>query len=570
MANPLMQAALDYEAKGYSIIPLKPKDKIPLIPSWAEYQVERADREQIGEWWRTWPNANIGIITGAISGLLVVDADSQEAATRIKANLGPMDGVGIAATGKGYHLYYKHAGSTMPNKAAIVPQVDFRGDGGYVVAPPSIHSTGRVYEWAKPINGHLRELPQEFIALLSAPAQVSKAPFDTKAALSGLPEGQRDQGLFKLAAKLRGADVPYEIALELCEQAAANCVPPFRDARRKVDQAYKYSPGHSAKDNPISPQSSLWPEPITIKEFDLRPKPEQRWLWEEALSFASTSQIVGAPRHGKSTFAFNLALAISRGADFLGRKTTKVPVLYVSIDNSEDEIRDIKSKLGCLGEENFYLHIGDVPGDPVPGLLSIVEKYGIKFVVIDTYLRFFRLKELKNEEMASVMGPVAIKAQDMGIHIMYLHHAGKNLDNGALTSGLGGIVGKGMTPWYFELARIPDSQQRILTSDHRAGKAFDKVFLKIDPKTGWSYAAGNAADAYVESCIPKIIEFVKAEPYCSERDIRASIPARGLYVSLALRRLMSEGEIEFDQSGPRHGRRFYVPASFHSMYGTDL
>jgi RecA-family ATPase len=151
----------------------------------------------------------------------------------------------------------------------------------------------------------------------------------------------------------------------------------------------------------LEAQSTLWPEPITIREFDLKPVTTQRWLWDAALSFASTSQIVGAPRHGKSTFAFNLALAISRGADFLNRKTTRCPVLYVSIDNSEDEIRDIKSRLGCLGEENFYLHIGDVPGDPLPGLYSMIEKYKIKFVVIDTYLRFFRLKELKNEEIAN-------------------------------------------------------------------------------------------------------------------------------------------------------------------------
>jgi len=77
MANPLMLAALEYEARGFSVIPLKPHDKIPLIPSWSPFQIERADREQIGVWWRTWKDANIGIVTGKISDLFVIDAESK-------------------------------------------------------------------------------------------------------------------------------------------------------------------------------------------------------------------------------------------------------------------------------------------------------------------------------------------------------------------------------------------------------------------------------------------------------------------------------------------------------------
>src|SRR4030043_4032 len=77
----LVNAALGYAERGWSVIPLKPNDKHPAIREWKPFQKKQAEFDQIGSWFTRWPNANVGIITGEISKLLVLDLDHLEAIT---------------------------------------------------------------------------------------------------------------------------------------------------------------------------------------------------------------------------------------------------------------------------------------------------------------------------------------------------------------------------------------------------------------------------------------------------------------------------------------------------------
>jgi bifunctional DNA primase/polymerase-like protein len=72
--NPPLLAALAYVRRGWSVIPLWPRQKRPLIP-WAAYQRARADETEVREWYDRWPDANVGIVTGAVSSLVVLDVD---------------------------------------------------------------------------------------------------------------------------------------------------------------------------------------------------------------------------------------------------------------------------------------------------------------------------------------------------------------------------------------------------------------------------------------------------------------------------------------------------------------
>lgn len=142
----MKEEALDLIAKqGFSIIPLRPMDKKPLLPSWAEFQTRPPTEEEVEDWWTRWPNANIGIVTGAVSGIVVVDVDGQNGLGWMKANM-PVTGVYVE-TSKGWHGYFKHPGGKISNRAGLAPEVDLRADGGYVVAPPSVHPSGKVYKW---------------------------------------------------------------------------------------------------------------------------------------------------------------------------------------------------------------------------------------------------------------------------------------------------------------------------------------------------------------------------------------------------------------------------------------
>jgi hypothetical protein len=550
MANALRDAALEYEAAGYSVIPLKPKDKIPLIPSWTEFQTARADREQIGIWWRNWKDANIGIVTGAVSGVVVIDCDSPEAATDLKPMLGDMSAVGVAATGKGFHLYYSHSDGIFPNKAGVKPQIDFRGDGGYVVAPPSVHSSGKHYEWAKPINGHLRELPAEFVAAMSAPAQNGTKPaFDTAGALAGIPEGQRDQGVFKLACKLRGADVPYEMALDLCETAAANCVPKFLNARRKVDQAYKYAPGHSedAKQQVNGVELDFWPTPVSMRDFLATEDDEsERWIWDRLVPYGEVAMLCGEPRSGKTTLALNLALAVSQGAPFLGRRTTKTKCLYVSIDNSRRDMKSVCSQIHLVENDNLCIHVGKVPARATDWVLDMAVKTSSKLVIIDTLERFFESSDINKPDFAKAMVPLDLEAKRIGITPLYVHHATAKPGLGARVGSLfmGHTTVKAMTPYYLELVRFGERRHRLLSSDLRSGENLDSTYIKLDRATGWAILGGRLEDAMIDDYKDRVLAFLRDNGPATREQIRQAVEGRKQLVNIATTALVDAGTLE--------------------------
>jgi putative DNA primase/helicase len=111
------------------------------------------DVDQIRRWWRTWPTANIAIATGAQSGIIVLDTDPRHggdwAIIDVVEQHGPIDYVAHAITGgNGDHYYLRHPGGRVLNGSNVLgPGLDIRGDGGYVIAPPSLHESGARYAW---------------------------------------------------------------------------------------------------------------------------------------------------------------------------------------------------------------------------------------------------------------------------------------------------------------------------------------------------------------------------------------------------------------------------------------
>jgi len=159
----MLNFALKYLNLGFSVIPLKPKLKEPLIP-WIEFQKRRATEQEIKSWFQKWPDANIGIITGAISQVVVVDLDGEEGLAQAPS-LGLTSTI-VSVTGNGKHLWFKLATSStvVGNAVKLHPGVDIRGEGGYVVAPPSIHENGKRYRWLRPLNiKELQEFPKELL-----------------------------------------------------------------------------------------------------------------------------------------------------------------------------------------------------------------------------------------------------------------------------------------------------------------------------------------------------------------------------------------------------------------------
>lgn len=213
------------------------------------------DLAMVAEWRRRYPRANIGAGTGAASGIIVIETDPRhggDATLRdLEAQHGALPRTPVAISGGGgNHYHLKHPGFRVKTDAGALGEgVDVRGDDGLIVLPPSLHRSGALYEWDG--DRHIddtpiAELPEAWKELLrSLSAKEEHVPLDTAAALAGVPEGQREVTVWRLACKLRGVGLPLEMALKLVLDAAANCTPPYpvKEAQERVRRAYqKYEP----------------------------------------------------------------------------------------------------------------------------------------------------------------------------------------------------------------------------------------------------------------------------------------------------------------------------------------
>jgi len=125
--------------------------KTPVLFNWKEYQERLPTVEEVAKWFTENPLANIAIITGKVSNLVVFDLDSKEAEKYANEKGGFPTTVRVK-TGKGYHVYMKHPGIDIHNRINKSLKIDIKADGGYVVAPPSFHGSGVQYQWEEGLS----------------------------------------------------------------------------------------------------------------------------------------------------------------------------------------------------------------------------------------------------------------------------------------------------------------------------------------------------------------------------------------------------------------------------------
>jgi hypothetical protein len=233
------QAALDYIARGWSVIPVRPRDKRPLV-AWQAYQTQAASADVVRAWFAHWPRANVGLVTGRISRLVVLDIDTTHGGDASLRHLESVHGaltptVAAITGGGGHHLYFAHPGGFVHNKTGLVRGVDVRGDGGYVVAPPSVHASGRPYAWMpsrSPRECALAPLPAWVRALMHPAGERVGHPLRYWRALvkEGVAEGERNNAIASLAGLLLWHGLDAHVTLDLLlAWNAQRCHPPLAD-----------------------------------------------------------------------------------------------------------------------------------------------------------------------------------------------------------------------------------------------------------------------------------------------------------------------------------------------------
>ena len=270
--NPLDQA-LRYLSLGLSIIPIKAREKRPALSSWKEFQKRKPTEKEVRGWFAEDSNLNLAIVTGTVSRVVVIDGDSPEAVSWLATNHpSPVR----TETSKGRkHFWFLHPGHEVRNNAKIAGMaLDVRGDGGYVVAPGSIHSSGDIYteegDWSD-----LDSLPVFNASWLSEKVQPLVNPQDAmekrvRAYLANTPGAIQGQGgdahTFRVACKLvREFALPEDQALAYLCDWNSKCAPAWSmiDLRKKIASALQSGTAPiGSKLDAQPPRPNTWRPPM--------------------------------------------------------------------------------------------------------------------------------------------------------------------------------------------------------------------------------------------------------------------------------------------------------------------
>ena len=234
--NELLKYALKYASEyGWAVFPVSASTKKPLTPHGCKDA--KKDLGAIRAWWMRYPDASIGVATGAISNLIVIDEDIDEdkdlngyqEVTQWERINGNLPETVRAITGRGgAHLYYKYTGKDIKNRAGILDGVDVRGEGGYVIAPPSYHPNGTQYQWEDdPEEIPLAEVDDTVKKFLEIGHSSATTTFKLPQII---PSGQRNATLYKLACSLQARGLEDDTILQtIIKENQTKCEEPLSD-----------------------------------------------------------------------------------------------------------------------------------------------------------------------------------------------------------------------------------------------------------------------------------------------------------------------------------------------------
>ena len=284
-----------YLNKGFSIIPCG-QNKIPLV-EWTRYQTERASEETIRQWFDTdFPHASVGIVTGPISDLTVVDIDSEAAYNALISQYPVPRGYAhpTVKTPRGHHWYFRYE-SDIITRSDIMPNVDTRSKGGLVMAPPSPG-----YEWVNSFHT-ISFMPPELRSALAPPPETrNKYSHD-------FTQGNRDESIFHTANLLARGGASEEEIINIVLTMAKACDPPFpeNEALLKVKSALNRHP----YEEPMIEETELKKINIAAQPEDAEPIVFPLNLDDGINIYPGNIIIIAGERNsGKTAFLMNCAI----------------------------------------------------------------------------------------------------------------------------------------------------------------------------------------------------------------------------------------------------------------------
>lgn len=472
MPNEILDYALKYAQKGLAVFPLIPRDKKPLTSN--GFKDATTDPDKIREWWSIHPDANVAIATGQVSGgLVVIDMDVDEDKGKdgyhtfmgwCKENFLMLPDSWLSITGRGgYHLCFR-SHDPINSRVGWLDSVDVRGDGGYIVAPPSIHPNGRKYEWEQsPDDCELIDTTDTDVEFVLNSVLVSgKTNSEPLKVPDEIPEGHRDEFMFKLACKYQSMGMSDKAMLSaLLAENEERCKPPLteKEIRRKVKQAQKYEKGEvvSVTDNSevVAKRKTYGKtrkieeeitehdlEMPTLEEFEERKK---KWLVPDYIPQGCVTLLCSDGGIGKTTIWCDTLAAFTTGRATIFDKALEIPfyegekrsVMYFSKEDPTEEI--LKGRLREAGADQKLIRCFGLDDERLNKiwygslyLEKLVEKYKPQVVVFDTLQAFLPegVDMAKRKDMRDALNPLNALGAKFGTSFLMVMHTNKSANSG--------------------------------------------------------------------------------------------------------------------------------------------
>lgn len=242
-----------------------------------------------------------------------------------------------------------------------------------------------------------------------------------------------------------------------------------------VNDAYKEAPRYDErkKEKPV----------FNFKTLDKLSNKKVEWVVDGLLSKGGFSIIAGAPKSGKSTLTRQLSKCVLKEERFLNRKVVKGKVLYLSMEEQEEVLREQFRTLKVSSRDGILLHTGSLgKANPYEELEGVIKDYEPILVVVDTLLLFCKVASANDyNEVNLAMEGLRNAARNTGAHVICLHHQNKGRDNFGASSILGSTAFHGAVDNALIFDR--DGMRRYLTTDQRYGRGFSKTEVIYDEKT---------------------------------------------------------------------------------------
>jgi hypothetical protein len=522
------------------------------------------DEPRIQEWWSQWPGANVGIVTGAKSGLVVVDIDPRNGGDDSFADLERTYGslpktIQSLTGGGGQHYFFQHPGGSIKSRP-IAEGIDAKADGGYVVAPPSNHLSGRTYEWegsSHPDDMPLAHLPPWLLALLTKDyAEKSASPTPAK-----IPEGTRNTTLTSLAGTMRRKGMtPEAIEAALFQENAQRCNPPLseHEVQSIAASIAQYPSQTEAKvDSRLEPvpdrvnRAIQHPKGFRFTELEIlliEPEEAHPWLVDGLLPMAGFSIVAAKPKVGKSTLARNLALTIARGETFMDRKTAQGPVVYLALEEKRSEVQRHFQRMGALTEP-VIVHVGAAPEEAVNELTLAIALHKPVLAIIDPLLKLVRVTNANDyAEVSRVLEPLIELARSSGCHVLCVHHLGKGERSGA-DALLGSTALFAAVDTLLLMQR--HDQIRTIATNQRYGEDLPETVVAFDAEQGRVSLGGPLAQVQIETCAREVLRVIGNQEWI-ETQIKGAIGGNQTTVAKAIRHLVDSGHLQKNGGGKKN------------------